>query len=204
MAAMAATAGESHVFGAAATATAVVATTAGESHVQPIAAWGTHERSTVAGENSIPAVADEKTDGGISKGENFTGSRLLLVDDVEINREIVITLLEPTGIEIDSAENGAIAVRMFAENPEYYDIVFMDVQMPEMDGYQATRTIRAMNAAKAKTIPIIAMTANVFKEDVKQSFSAGMNDHIGKPLDFDEVLSKLDKYLKGGMFYKPG
>ena len=137
----------------------------------------------------------EEPAGSIAQPDDFSGRCLLIVDDIEINREIVITLLEPTHIDIDSAENGAIAVKMFAENPERYDMIFMDVQMPEMDGYQASRAIRAMDAAKAKTIPIIAMTANVFKEDVERSFSAGMNGHIGKPIDFDEVLQKLNEYL---------
>ena len=126
---------------------------------------------------------------------DYSNCRLLLVDDVEINREIVIAMLEPTSIAIDCAENGAIAVKMFAENPEIYDIVFMDVQMPEMDGYQAARSIRAMDFDKAKTIPIIAMTANVFKEDVERSLSSGMDGHIGKPLDFGEVFSTLNTYL---------
>ena len=127
--------------------------------------------------------------------DDFSGRRVLLVDDVEINREIVTALLEPTNMDVDSAENGAVAVRMFGENPGRYDIIFMDVQMPEMDGYQATRAIRAMDADEAKTVPIIAMTANVFKEDVERSLSAGMNDHIGKPLDFAEVMDKLNIYL---------
>ena len=126
---------------------------------------------------------------------DFSGRRVLLADDVEINREIVVALLEPTNIEFDCAANGAIAVRMFSENPERYDLIFMDVQMPEMDGYQATRTIRALGIDKAKTIPIIAMTANVFKEDVERSLASGMNGHLGKPLDFDEVLSTLAEYL---------
>ena len=129
------------------------------------------------------------------QADDFSGRHVLLADDVEINSEIVIALLEPTNIDIDCAENGIIAVEMFSENPDRYDIIFMDVQMPEMDGYQASRSIRAMDIAKAKTVPIIAMTANVFKEDIQRCFSAGMNGHIGKPLDFDTVLSMLSEYL---------
>ena len=125
----------------------------------------------------------------------FEGRRILLAEDVEINREIVLTLLEETRIEIDCAENGLEAVRMFSEAPQKYEMIFMDVQMPEMDGYEATRRIRAMNIPEAKTIRIIAMTANVFREDVERCLEAGMDDHIGKPLDFNEVLEKLRTYL---------
>jgi signal transduction histidine kinase/DNA-binding response OmpR family regulator len=126
---------------------------------------------------------------------SFEGKRLLLAEDVEINREIVLSLLEPTLLAIDCAENGAEAVRLFSESPERYDMIFMDVQMPEMDGYEATRRIRALGPPKAREIPIVAMTANVFREDIERCLAAGMNDHIGKPLDLDEVLSMLRKYL---------
>ncbi|GHU99958.1 hypothetical protein FACS1894211_06300 [Clostridia bacterium] len=132
----------------------------------------------------------------IAPADNFSGRRILLAEDVEINREIVVTLLEPTGVAVDSAENGAIALKMFAEKPGKYDMIFMDVQMPEMDGYEATRRIRALNTEKAKKIPIIAMTANVFRDDIEKCLAAGMNAHIGKPLDFDEVLKRLREYLK--------
>jgi CheY-like chemotaxis protein len=125
----------------------------------------------------------------------FTGRRILLAEDVEINREIVQSLLEPTQLEIDCAENGAEAVRMFSESPDKYDVIFMDVQMPEMDGYEATQRIRAMDIPQAKTVPIIAMTANVFREDIEKCLEVGMNSHVGKPLDFEEVLEKLKKYL---------
>jgi len=125
----------------------------------------------------------------------FAGHRILLAEDVEINREIVKTLLEPTRLEIDCAENGMEAVRMFRAAPEKYDMIFMDLQMPEMDGYEATRTIRALQAPNAGTIPIIAMTANVFREDVEKCREAGMNGHIGKPLDFEQVLQVLRNYV---------
>jgi CheY-like chemotaxis protein len=125
----------------------------------------------------------------------FAGNRVLLAEDVEINREIVLTLLEPTQLRIDCAENGEEAVRKFAAAPDRYDLIFMDVQMPEMDGYEATRRIRAMYIPKAKTVPIIAMTANVFKEDMEKCEAAGMDGHIGKPLDLEEVLGKLRGYL---------
>jgi len=125
----------------------------------------------------------------------FAGRRILLAEDVEINREIVQSLLEPTQLGIDCAENGVEAVRMFSEAPDKYDLIFMDVQMPEMDGYDATRHIRLLDNPKAKTIPIIAMTANVFKEDIEKCLASGMNSHVGKPLDLAEVLNRLHSYL---------
>jgi len=125
----------------------------------------------------------------------FEGRRILLAEDVEINREIVLALFEPTMLAIDCASNGVEAVRMFIEAPDKYELIFMDLQMPEMDGYDATRHIRALGISNAKTIPIIAMTANVFKEDVNQCLEAGMDGHVGKPLDFDEVLGILKQYL---------
>ena len=149
----------------------------------------------------------------------FAGRRVLLAEDVEINREIVQALLEPTKLKIDCAENGAQAVRMFIEAPHKYDMIFMDIQMPEMDGYEATRHIRTVEAKLLSTsteenadtsfsfgktrsynrnlrrqIPIIAMTANVFKEDVERCLEAGMNGHIGKPVNFDELIGKLRLY----------
>ena len=125
----------------------------------------------------------------------FAGRRLLLAEDVDINREIVLALLEPTGIEIDCAANGRDAVRMFSEAPHIYDMIFMDVQMPEMDGYEATRRIRELKYLEAKTIRIIAMTANVFREDIEKCLEAGMDNHLGKPLDFNEVINMLRHYL---------
>jgi PAS domain S-box-containing protein len=125
----------------------------------------------------------------------YEGHTILLAEDVEVNREIVSALLEPTRLAIVSAENGAEAVRLFGEDPGRYEMIFMDVQMPEMDGLEATRTIRAMDVPQAQTIPIVAMTANVFREDIERCLAVGMNDHVGKPLDFDEVLGKLDHYL---------
>jgi signal transduction histidine kinase/DNA-binding response OmpR family regulator len=125
----------------------------------------------------------------------FAGRRILLAEVVEINQEIVLTLLEPTELRIDCASNGAEALRMYEEDPEKYNMIFMDVQMPEMDGYDATRRIRALEGGKAQPIPIIAMTANVFREDIEKCLESGMNDHVGKPIDFAEVMDKLRQYL---------
>ena len=125
----------------------------------------------------------------------FAGHRILMAEDVEINREIVLTLLAPTLLEIDCAENGLEAVRMFTNASEHYDAILMDVQMPEMDGHQATRKIRELDVPNAKTIPIIAMTASVFRQDVEKCLEAGMNSHVGKPLNFDEVINTLRTFL---------
>ena len=125
----------------------------------------------------------------------FPGRRVLLAEDVPINREICLALLEPAKMQIDCAENGEEALRLFSENQDRYDMILMDVQMPLMDGLEATRRIRALGTAKAKTVPIVAMTANVFREDVERCLAAGMNDHLGKPLDTVEVMEKLRKYL---------
>ena len=127
--------------------------------------------------------------------DDFDGYRVLLAEDVEINREIVMVLLEPTKLAIDYVENGAEAVRQFKDNPGYYDMILMDVQMPEMDGYEATKTIRKLDTPEAKTVPIVAMTANVYREDVERCMEAGMNAHVGKPLDIDEVIEVLKSYL---------
>ena len=125
----------------------------------------------------------------------FNRHHILLVEDVEINREIVITLLEPMGLSIDYVENGMQAVERFKQNPTKYSLIFMDIQMPEMDGYAATREIRELFLPSAKTIPIIAMTANVFQEDIERARDAGMNGHVGKPIDIREVVVQLKKYL---------
>ena len=143
----------------------------------------------------IGVVRDTSQDDSDEDTDDFTGHTILLVDDMEVNREIVLIVLESTNITIDTAENGVQAVEMFAANPDKYEMIFMDVQMPEMDGYEATRRIRAMDVPTATTIPIIAMTANVFREDVERCLEAGMNSHLGKPVDFDEVIAALHQYL---------
>jgi len=133
----------------------------------------------------------------------FTGKRLLLAEDIEINRAILVALLEDTKLIIDCAENGKEAVEMIEASPYRYDIVFMDIQMPIMDGLEATRQIRIMedrwqSASPMETykrLPIVAMTANVFKDDIEACLAAGMNGHLGKPLDIDRVYEKLRNYL---------
>ena len=127
--------------------------------------------------------------------ESFEGRRVLLAEDNEINREIVRELLEPTGLLIDDAVNGEDAVRMFSAAPDSYDLILMDIQMPEMDGFTATRCIRALDFPNAKRVPIVAMTANVFSEDIANCLEAGMTDHVGKPLETRIVFDKLHQYL---------
>ena len=139
---------------------------------------------------------DANDDAMFGLDETFPGRCVLLAEDVEINREIVQTILEPTEIEIDCAVNGTEVLRMFRDNPDRYDIIFMDLQMPEMNGLEATKHIRELEFSKAKEVPIIAMTANVFKEDIEICLASGMNAHIGKPLILGEVMEILRQYLK--------
>ena len=136
--------------------------------------------------------AQDETD---QASDDFSGYTVLLAEDVEINREIVMSLLESTRLNIKCAENGTLALRMFEAEPDAYDMVLMDVQMPEMDGYEATRRIRALDIPWAKDIPIMAMTANVFSEDIEMCMDAGMNAHVGKPLDLGELMTALRKSL---------
>jgi signal transduction histidine kinase/CheY-like chemotaxis protein/PAS domain-containing protein len=136
---------------------------------------------------------DEASDDERMDSYDWSGKSVLLAEDVELNREVVIGVLEDTGVAIECAENGRRAVEMFAKND--YDLVLMDIQMPVMDGYDATRAIRASGKPNAATCPIIAMTANAFKEDVRDCLAAGMNDHIAKPLDVKRLFDTLAKYL---------
>ena len=141
------------------------------------------------------SISENGEEGNHYINDFFDGYCVLLVEDIEINRDIVLALLEPAHLEIDCAENGKEAVRMFVESSEKYDLIFMDIQMPEMDGYEATRRIRALGTEKAKSIPIIAMTANAFVEDVEKCLEAGMNSHVGKPLNIQDVIERLRCYL---------
>jgi signal transduction histidine kinase/AmiR/NasT family two-component response regulator len=127
---------------------------------------------------------------------DLSGFRVIVADDVEINREIVAAYLQPTSLAIDFAENGAEALKLFDDHPERYDLILMDIQMSVMDGYEATQRIRASGAPNATEIPIIAMTANVFRDDIEHCLSVGMNDHVGKPIDVNDLRSKLTKHLR--------
>ena len=127
---------------------------------------------------------------------DFTGKRILLVEDNELNREIAEAILSETGFTVEAAPDGTDAVDMVSRSEEYYyDAVLMDVQMPVMDGYEATRTIRSLPRQDVKSLPIIAMTANAMDEDKENALKSGMNAHIAKPLDIDLFLKVLGKYL---------
>ena len=118
---------------------------------------------------------------------DLKGRRVLLAEDVEINAEIMMMVLSMREMDVDHAENGKIAVEMYQDHePGYYDAILMDMRMPEMDGLEATRVIRATDQADAKTIPIIALTANAFDEDVQRSMQAGLNAHLSKPVEIRE------------------
>ena len=127
-------------------------------------------------------------------GNRLEGLRVLLAEDVEINREILMALLDGYGIKFTCVENGAQAVEVFTESPGGFDLILMDIQMPELDGYSATRQIRMLEHPYAEHIPIIAMTANVFREDVEKCMDAGMNAHLGKPIMIEDVLTVLKRY----------
>jgi CheY-like chemotaxis protein len=127
---------------------------------------------------------------------DFSGKRLLLVEDNEINREIAEMFLLQSGFAVECAENGQEAVdRVTAAAPDYFDAVLMDIQMPVMDGYAATRAIRALDDPKLAGIPIVALTANAFHEDVEAAKEAGMVAHIAKPVDVQEMLATLRSVL---------
>jgi CheY-like chemotaxis protein len=128
----------------------------------------------------------------------LAGRRMLMAEDVELNAEILQDLLEMEEITAERAVNGREAVRMFSGHPEgYYDAILMDVRMPVMDGLTATREIRALERPDAKTIPIIAMTANAFDEDVEHSLAAGMNAHLTKPIEPDRLFATLEQLING-------
>lgn len=128
---------------------------------------------------------------------DLTGKHILLAEDVDVNAEIIRMILQMRNMEADHAKNGKIAVELFAEHPAgYYDAILMDMRMPEMDGLEATHTIRAMERDDAKTIPIIALTANAFDEDVQRSMQAGLNAHLSKPVQPELLFETLENLIK--------
>ena len=127
---------------------------------------------------------------------SYSGKRVLLVEDNELNREIAMELLSFIDVETELAEDGQIALNMVQDRPpNYYDLIFMDIQMPVMDGYEAARRIRALGREDTSTVPIIAMTANAFADDIRKAHEAGMDDHLAKPVEVSKLLSVLDKWL---------
>ena len=120
--------------------------------------------------------------------ENLRGKHVLLAEDNNLNAEIVVTVLEETGLVIERVEDGIQCVNRIEQMPSgTYDLILMDIQMPNMDGYKATKCIRHLDDKKKAEIPIIAMTANAFAEDKKRAFDAGMNEHIAKPIDIEQL-----------------
>ncbi len=148
------------------------------------------ENAETQPETAVEKSADELC------STSFEGRRVLLVDDNELNREIATELLKMMKLDVECAVNGKEAVDKFAASEGgYYDLIFMDIQMPVMNGYDAVREIRKLDRSDADKIPVIAMTANAFAEDVKESLNAGMNEHIAKPLDIDKLIATLKKWL---------
>ena len=137
----------------------------------------------------------------LSERENsenlFKGKKILLAEDNELNREIAVELLKEEGFILDTAEDGTIAVeKMRTAKPGQYDLILMDIQMPIMDGYEATRQIRKLKNPETANIPIVAMTANAFEEDRQKALEAGMNEHVAKPIDLARLLEVVKKVLK--------
>ena len=134
----------------------------------------------------------------------LAGRRILLAEDVEVNAEIITLLLQSRGMEVDPAENGRVAVEKFRESPEaYYSAILMDMRMPEMDGLEATRVIRATDRKDAGSVPIIALTANAFDEDVQRSLQAGLNAHLSKPVQPDTLFETLENLIQDGTAAAP-
>jgi PAS domain S-box-containing protein len=141
-----------------------------------------------SGEKPARNYADESI-------KSFKGKTVLLVDDVKVNREALMTMLKDTQIQIDCAENGLQAVELFSNDPGRYDIILMDINMPGIDGWETSRRIRLLTAPGGARVKILAMLANTSQEDVEKSRKAGMDDHIGKPVDFNELFHKLNQHL---------
>ncbi len=133
----------------------------------------------------------------MAKKADLEGKRILLAEDIEINSDIIKMVLQERGMSMDLAVNGRIAVDLFEQHPEgYYSAILMDMRMPEMDGLEATKRIRGLNRDDAKTIPIIALTANAFDEDVQRSMQAGLDAHLLKPIQPDVLYEALETMIK--------
>lgn len=169
---------------------------------------GTIEIKSALGEGSeftvsIPCRIGKKEDMEAKRGERhlngekMAGKRILLAEDNALNAEIAMELLKEEGLLIDRAENGVVCVKKLEDAPDgYYSLILMDIQMPDMNGYEATQKIRKLQDKEKAAIPIIAMTANAFAEDKKKALAVGMNDHVAKPIDMDTLIPVLEKYLK--------
>lgn len=148
----------------------------------------------------VEAAEEKTTDKNVCSEEeeafDYAHRRVLLVEDNELNVEIMEELLSITNIQVEKASNGQEAVSMVSEKDiGYYDLIFMDIQMPVMDGYEATRQIRKMDRSDTKTLPIYAVSANALASDIQNAKDAGMDGHIAKPVDFDSIERVLKQYL---------
>ena len=143
-------------------------------------------------------AADKETCSRAKDKSFLKGHRIMLVEDNELNREIAYELLSEQGLIVDAVENGREALELLKQQPEnFYELIFMDIQMPVMNGYEATRSIRAGESSYWKKLPIIAMTANVFQEDERKAAECGMNGYVTKPVDMEIIYSVLEKWLPG-------
>lgn len=141
-----------------------------------------------------PQSRTERKPESVQRNRRFAGKRVLLVEDNELNCEIATVMLEELGLTVDFVEDGADAVmRMEQADAGRYDLIFMDIQMPRMDGYMATREIRTLADSRKANIPIIAMTANAFEEDKQKALAAGMNGHMSKPIEADKIEAMLER-----------
>ena len=162
-----------------------------EIHVESEVGKGTHFYFTLWLVNDEDVCPDGSC-GNAVEIPDLSGKTALIVDDVDINREIIVFMLEQTGISIENAQNGKIALDMVESSAAgYYSLILMDIQMPVMDGYAAARSIRALDRPDAKDVIILAMTANAFKEDIDQALDAGMNGHMSKPVDENTLLGMI-------------
>ncbi len=143
-----------------------------------------------------PFAGQPEKEGIVEKSVSFKGKKILLVEDNELNQEIAVEILQEAGFIMDVANDGSVAVeKVRAAQSGQYDLILMDIQMPTMDGYEATKRIRAMDRPECAHIPIVAMTANAFDEDRKEALEAGMNGHIAKPIDIPKLMELLGEIL---------
>lgn len=140
-------------------------------------------------------LSNKKSNSVESAPDKLSGLKVLVVEDNLLNLEIVTEVLRERGLIVTAAENGQIAVKLFQDNPPgTFDVILMDMHMPIMGGLEATKTIRTMERTDAQTIPILALTANDFEEDIRQTREAGMNDHLTKPFDMEKILEAIVTY----------
>ena len=146
--------------------------------------------------HSIVGTEEPKDNDEDKHGEKVHTGHILLAEDNELNQEIAVAILDEAGFSTDIAENGQVAVDMLKHSaPGYYQVILMDVQMPVMDGYEATKEIRRLKNRKLSRVPILAMTANAFEEDRQAALQCGMNGHIAKPINIEKLIETLDKLL---------